>query len=206
MENSRTTHWELVYSEKADTELSWHQEDPIVSLELFDLAGATSQSSVIDVGGGTSYLNTRLIERGLRDLTVLDLSGAALASAQRRLGPIGESINWVVADVTSWEPTRHYDIWHDRAAFHFLVDADDRAAYVDRLSRGLRPGGHAVIASFATNGPKKCSGLPVMRYDPETLANTLGGAFAPVAFRSHVHFTPWGSAQSFQYGLFQKHR
>ncbi|MDV7145838.1 class I SAM-dependent methyltransferase [Tropicimonas sp. TH_r6] len=204
MENSRTTHWEQVYTEKSNAELSWHQEDPATSLDLANLAGVTSESSVIDIGGGTSCLSKRLMEQGLRDLTVLDLSPAALASTRKRLGPLGESIDWIVADVTTWEPRRHYDLWHDRAAFHFLTVPIDRFAYIDRLLRCLRPGGHAVIASFASNGPETCSGLPVMRYDPKTLANALGRSFAPVAFRSHVHLTPWGSAQSFQYGLFRK--
>ncbi|WP_171121289.1 MULTISPECIES: trans-aconitate 2-methyltransferase [unclassified Ruegeria] len=190
MADERQSHWEGVYREKNDDQLSWHQDDPAISLELCDVAGINNRSSVIDIGGGTSRFAARLIERGLRDVSVLDVSEAALNRSRRHRGPVGEQIKWIAADVTSWSPGRSYDLWHDRAVFHFLVDAEDRAAYRDRLCRCVRPGGHAIIATFALDGPKTCSGLPVARYDPDGLTKALGDRFTLMARRSHTHNTP----------------
>lgn len=201
MADERVSHWERVYREKDDTQLSWHQDDPSISLELCDIAGVHSGSSAIDIGGGTSRLAARLIERGLSDVSVLDVSEAALDRSRRDLGPVGDQIKWIAADVTTWTPSRSYDLWHDRAVFHFLVDEDDRLAYIDRLRRCLRPGGHAIIATFALDGPENCSGLPIVRYDPQRLSAVLGDAFTLVAERRHMHPTPWGSPQSFQFSL-----
>ena len=143
---SRQAHWENVYTTKRETEVSWFQQSPAPSFELIVQAGAVSNSAIIDIGGGTSRLVDKLVEQGFEDVTVLDLSGAALAAARRRLGTGAERVNWIVADATTWEPVKPYDIWHDRAAFHFLTDASDRAAYIARLKRGLKIGGHAIIA------------------------------------------------------------
>lgn len=200
----RSDHWESVYRQKAERELSWHQDDPSVSLDLADVARLTADTSVIDIGGGTSRLAAALLGRGLRDVTVLDLSQAALDAARARLGPEGHRVTWIAADVTRWTPGRRFGLWHDRAAFHFLVDPADRAAYIARLGRALAPGGHAIIATFAPDGPEKCSGLPVVRYSPETLAQELGEGFAPVTHRLHDHQTPRGARQSFQFSLFRK--
>lgn len=201
MADERERHWERVYREKDDTQLSWHQDDPSISLELCDVAGIDRGSSVIDIGGGTSRFAKCLIERGLSDVSVLDVSAAALDRSRRQLGPLGDQIEWILADVTAWSPGRSHDLWHDRAVFHFLVDANDRTAYLDRLCRCLHPGGHAIIASFALDGPEKCSGLPVVRYDPEMLGELLKDRFTLVAHRRHTHKTPWGSSQSFQFSL-----
>ena len=201
MADERVGHWEGVYREKEDTQLSWHQDDPSLSLELCDLAGVDKGSSVVDIGGGTSRFAERLIEKGLSDVSVLDVSEAALDRSRRQLGPVGERIVWIAADVTTWSPDRSYDLWHDRAVFHFLVDAGDRTAYRERLYRCLRPGGHAIIATFALDGPEKCSGLPVVRYDPEGLSEVLGDRFTLVTHRRHTHITPWGTPQSFQFSL-----
>jgi SAM-dependent methyltransferase len=137
-------------------------------------------------------------------VTVLDLSEAALTATKVRIGNRANHVDWVVADVTTWEPTRVYDLWHDRAAFHFLTEDNERKAYIDRLNRALRPGGHAIIATFALDGPEQCSGLPVMRYDSESLGRTLGKAFEPVAATRHKHMTPWGSEQRFQFSMFRR--
>lgn len=201
MAEERLSHWEEVYREKDDSQLSWHQDDPALSLELCEVAGVQNSSSVIDIGGGTSRLAARLIEMGLSDVSVLDLSEAALDKSRMHLGPVSDQIEWIAADVTTWIPTRTYHLWHDRAVFHFLVNAVDRLAYIDRLRRCLRPGGHAIIATFALDGPEKCSGLPVVRYDPQGLSAALGDAFTLVAERRHMHPTPWGSPQSFQFSL-----
>jgi trans-aconitate methyltransferase len=201
---SDEAHWSAVYSRKEESELSWHQSAPSVSLDLMEKAGLTTATSVIDVGGGTSRVVDALISRGLSDLTVLDLSQAALDATRSRLGPDGQAVTWIAADITLWRPTRTYDVWHDRAVFHFLTDAKDRAAYISALSSALSTGGHAVIATFAPDGPETCSGLPVARYSPELLAETLGAGFSLIDQRFQSHTTPWGHPQSFQYSLFRR--
>ncbi|KAA9009992.1 class I SAM-dependent methyltransferase [Histidinibacterium aquaticum] len=204
MTDDKRTHWDAVYGEKSEAEFSWHQDDPEVSLDLIGRAGIGPTASVIDVGGGTSRLAEALLDRGLRDVTVLDLSQVALTAARERLGPAGESVTWLCADITTWVPARQYDLWHDRAVFHFLVDALARDAYLERMERALKPGGHAIIATFAPDGPTSCSGLPVCRYSPADLAEALEDGFALVEHRSHKHRTPWGSTQSFQFSLFRR--
>ncbi|WP_269583138.1 class I SAM-dependent methyltransferase [Roseibium sp. Sym1] len=204
MTQDRRTHWEKVYEEKAEAELSWTQADPGISLELSETAGITGASSVIDVGAGTSRFGARLIQRGIHDVTVLDISEFAIERARRESGEAGEAITWIVADITTWTPSRTFDLWHDRAVFHFLVDQGDRAAYIARLHRALRPGGHAIIATFALDGPDKCSGLPVVRYSPQTLGETLGEEFKLIQSRLDVHRTPWDSPQPFQFSLFER--
>lgn len=201
---SREVHWQNVYTTKAEAGVSWFQENPEPSLQLMAEVGATPASAIIDIGGGASRLVDRLIDRGFEDLTVLDLSGAALEAAKARLGGRAASVQWIVADVTVWEPSKAYDIWHDRAAFHFLSGHDDRVAYVARLTRALKTGGYAIIATFAPDGPEQCSGLPVVRYDADGLAQVLGPAFELVHTRRHAHATPWGSVQSFQFSVFRR--
>lgn len=206
MTESRQSHWQDVYSKKSENEVSWFQASPSPSLELIAKLSVTEDSSIIDVGGGASRLVDHLIDRGYGDLTVLDLADAALQAAKGRLGKRADRVHWIAADVTIWEPERVYDIWHDRAAFHFLTEERDRAAYIERLQRGVRMGGHAIIATFALDGPEKCSGLPVMRYDSQSLGHTIGRAFQLVDTRRHVHSTPWKSDQSFQFSVFRRCR
>ena len=200
---SRQAHWQNVYTKKGENEVSWFQENPAPSLELIAQIGATPASAIIDIGGGASRLVDNLIDRGFEDVTVLDLSEAALDAAKERLGSRAAQVHWIVADATVWEPPKSYDIWHDRAALHFLTEDRDRAAYVARLERALKVGGYAIIATFALDGPERCSGLPVMRYDPVSLGQTLGRAFQLVDARRHTRATPWGSDQSFQFSVFR---
>ena len=200
---SRQAHWEGVYTTKRENEVSWFQDNPAPSLELIAAVGATRATAIIDIGGGASRLVDGLLAKGFRALTMLDLSGAALKAAKSRLGAQSENVNWIVADATLWEPTDVYDIWHDRAAFHFLTEENDRVAYVERMKKGLRAGGHAIVATFAPDGPERCSGLRVMRYDAETLGQTLGQEFDLIETRRHSHTTPWGSTQSFQFSVFR---
>ena len=200
----RQAHWEGVYTKKGENEVSWFQESPAPSLQLIAQVGATPASAIIDIGGGASRLVDNLIEQGFEDVTVLDLSEAALEAAKARLGGRATQVHWIVADATVWEPLKAYDIWHDRAAFHFLIEDSDRAASVARLERALKVGGYAIIATFALDGPERCSGLPVVRYDPVSLGQTLGGAFQLVDTRRHAHATPWGSEQSFQFSVFRR--
>jgi SAM-dependent methyltransferase len=202
--DNRQAHWQNVYASKGENEVSWFQESPAPSLALIAEIGAAPNSAIIDIGGGASRLVDELIGRGFRDVTVLDLSAAALEVAKARLGERASRAHWLVADATTWEPPQAYDIWHDRAAFHFLTEERDRANYIARLQQGLRSGGHAIIATFALDGPEKCSGLPVMRYDAARLAQTLGSGFKLLQSQRNDHATPWGSHQRFEFSVFQR--
>ena len=199
----RQKHWQSVYTSKRETEVSWFEENPAPSVDLIALVGAGRSSAVIDIGGGASRLVDRLILQGYEDLTVLDISAAALEAAKARIGERAQQVHWLVADVTTWEPSRVYDVWHDRATFHFLVEPADQAAYVVRLRRALRPGGHTIIGAFALDGPEMCSGLPVARYDDESLGKALGPAFLLVDTRRYDHLTPRGATQHFQFSVFR---
>jgi SAM-dependent methyltransferase len=200
----RQAHWETVYTEKGEDQVSWFQETPTPSLDLIAKVGATPASAIVDIGGGASRLVDDLVKRGFESVTVLDLSEAALEAAKSRLGGRAARVHWIVADATVWEPEKAYEIWHDRAAFHFLTEERDRAAYVARLERALKVGGHAIIATFALDGPERCSGLQVARYDPVSLGKTLGRAFELVDTRQHTHATPWDTEQSFQFSVFRR--
>jgi trans-aconitate methyltransferase len=189
---------------KANAKLAGFQESATPSLELMMLTGATPRWAVIDIGGGASRFVDALVEMGFQAVTVLDLSEAATAVAKARLGSRANKVKWVVADVTTWEPQQVYDLWHDRAAFHFLTEKHDRTAYVARLSKAVKPGGHAIIATFAPDGPERCSGLPVVRYDAESLGWVLGDAFELIETRRHQHMTPRGSEQRFQFSVFRR--
>ena len=203
MEADRAEHWDNAYVTKGERGVSWFEENPGHSLESIRSIAGRPPLSVIDVGGGAS----RLVDAGLREgwrIAVLDVSGAALDTARKRLGRLAAQVEWIRADVTRWQPQRSFDVWHDRAAFHFLTEADDRAAYVERLLAALSPGGHAIIATFAPDGPQRCSGLPVRRYDASLLAEILGSAFQFVAEHRFLHTTPWDSTQSFQLSIFRR--
>jgi len=204
MSEASRNHWENVYAGKSENQVSWFQETPALSLELIGLAGAVKNSGIVDIGGGASRLADSLVAQGYEDVTVLDLSAAALAAARARMGDKAGRVKWITADVTGWEPQRAYDIWHDRAAFHFLNARGDQAAYVARLRRALRPGGHAIIGTFAPDGPERCSGLLVSRYDAAALAATLGEGFELTDTRRHEHVTPWGAVQKFQFSTFRR--
>jgi SAM-dependent methyltransferase len=194
-------HWESVYISKSDGELSWTQAEPATSLAL--IAEACSTGRVIDVGGGTSLLAERLLERGY-GVTLLDISQAAIDRARLRLGTRASEVRWMAADATTGGDLGTFDVWHDRAVFHFLTASRDRAAYASLLARTVPLGGHAVIATFALDGPEKCSGLEVRRYDSSALAVELGPLFRLLKSVPEVHRTPWGTAQSFQYSLFER--
>jgi SAM-dependent methyltransferase len=200
---SPQSHWENVYSTKGEKEVSWFQESPGPSLALIAEIGAVPNSAIIDIGGGASRLVDHLIDDGFHDVTVLDLSAAALEAAKARLGERADRAHWLVADATNWQPSRTYDVWHDRAAFHFLTEARDRDGYIARLRLGLKIGGHAILATFALDGPEKCSGLPVMRYDAARLGQTLGAGFNLLQSQRDDHATPWGSQQMFQFSVFR---
>lgn len=200
----RRHHWDSVYSTKGERDVSWFETSPAISLQLIDAIGWTTRSCVLDVGGGESRLVDALVERGVTCIAVLDIAREALLRAQRRLGEKAADVAWIQTDVTGMWSWKDVDIWHDRAVFHFLTEAGDREKYKERLVEHVKPGGSAIIATFALDGPEKCSGLPVMRYSPETLAAELGREFTLIESRLHVHTTPWGTPQSFQYSRFKR--
>ncbi len=201
----RTQHWDHAYATKRETEVSWFEPEARLSLGLIKANSASTADAVIDIGGGASRLVDAVLEAGYSDVTVLDLSKVALEASKRRLSGRSSNANWIVADITDWQPSRRYQIWHDRAAFHFLTAAHDQAAYVACVEKALHHGGYAIIGTFAPNGPGMCSGLPVARYDSGTLGRTLGPAFALIETRLFSHRTPMGRTQEFQFSVF-RHR
>jgi ubiquinone/menaquinone biosynthesis C-methylase UbiE len=193
-------HWETVYTTKATDEVSWFQPHADLSLDLIRAAAVNTDAGIIDVGGGASTLVDDLLAEGYRDLTVLDLSAAALHAARRRLGAQESMVRWIEADITQVElPERRYDIWHDRAVFHFLTEPEDRAQYVATVLRAVKPGGHVIVATFAEDGPLQCSGLPVMRYRADELHGEFGAAFTLLKHQQEEHHTPAGKVQQFVY-------
>ncbi|HXG88167.1 MAG TPA: class I SAM-dependent methyltransferase [Vicinamibacterales bacterium] len=198
----RRAHWEKVYTTKTEQDVSWFDTLPAVSLAMIEAAGLTPDTCVVDVGGGDSRLVDTLVAKGLECVAVLDVSGAALERAQSRLGTDATALTWIESDVTGEWSLKPMDIWHDRAVFHFLTTRNDRARYLVQLRQTIKPDGAVIIATFAPDGPKTCSGLPVMRYSPEALAAELGGEFRLVEAVPHLHKTPWGAIQSFQYSRF----
>lgn len=200
----RRTHWQRVYETKDEDAVSWYQERPETSLELITRDGLPQTARIIDVGGGASRLVDALLDAGYRHLTILDIAETALDRARRRLGARAESVEWVVADITRWAPAEPFDVWHDRAVFHFLTDPADRTAYRAVLRTAVGPGGRVVIGTFAPDGPERCSGLPVMRYAPESLTAELGDGFRFLDSLTEDHRTPSGAIQRFQFSRFER--
>lgn len=193
-------HWEHVYSTKATDAVSWFQEHAENSLKLIQQTGVPRSAAIIDIGGGASTLVDDLLAKNYTNLTVLDLSAAALSAAKHRLGPKAGAVNWLIADITNAElPLHHYDLWHDRAVFHFLTTPEQRHAYVLAVLSAVKPGGHVIVATFAEDGPLQCSGLPVMRYSPDGLHAEFGEPFTLMHHEKESHQTPFGTAQQFTY-------
>jgi ubiquinone/menaquinone biosynthesis C-methylase UbiE len=193
-------HWEKVYETKSTDTVSWFQPHAESSLGFIHATGVGKDAAIIDVGGGASTLVDDLVSEGYSDLTVLDLSAAALEAARKRLGERERGVRWIEADITEVNlPDNRYDVWHDRAVFHFLTAPEQREAYVRTVFRSVKPGGHVIVATFAEDGPDKCSGLPVMRYSPDGLHDEFGEAFTLLQHRKEAHHTPSGSVQQFVY-------
>lgn len=202
--NERKQHWETAWAGKPHRELSWFQSVPTRSLELIERADIQKTEPVIDVGGGASPLAGCLLDAGFSDVTVLDVSGTALERSREDLGDRAARVNWIEADVTRFEPGRRYALWHDRATFHFLTDPTDRRRYAQALHAALRPGGQAIIATFAPGGPRKCSGLDIVQYDAERLAAELGSGMECCEERLEFHLTPGGKEQKFGFYRFRR--
>lgn len=194
------SHWEGVYSRQSPDSVSWFQEHADESLRLIAMTGLGSSANVIDVGGGASKLVDDLLIRGYTDITVLDLSSAAIVTSQQRLGKSADNVVWLVGDIRAVTlEYQQFDIWHDRAVFHFLTDAASRKRYVEQVKHAVRPGGHVIVATFAENGPLQCSGLPVMRYSADELHAEFGAGFELRAQHKEEHRTPSGRTQHFVY-------
>ena len=200
-------HWDNVYASRPIDSLSWHQQGGGLSLEWIRQMDLPLSAAIIDVGGGTSRLVDELLAAGCQDLTVLDLSRQALETSRSRLGGAGDPVSWLAEDITQIElPAARFDLWHDRAVFHFLTAASDREAYVVRLHWSLRPGGRVIMATFAQTGPERCSGLPVMHYGPESLHAALGADLRLIRSATVHHTTPSDAVQDFNFCLFERPR
>ena len=194
----RRQHWESVYRNKAADQVGWFQPRATSSLRLIEGSCANRDAHIIDVGGGASVLVDDLLDAGYRHLTVLDLADSALAASPQRLGARAQSVQWIAGDITRVElPEARYDVWHDRAVFHFLTDPADRARYVQQVLKSLKPGGYVIVATFGPGGPLQCSGLDVMRYAPEALHAEFGAPFQLLRHETEVHQTPAGKEQEF---------
>ncbi|WP_064712696.1 class I SAM-dependent methyltransferase [Rhizobium bangladeshense] len=204
MTATQQEHWDEVYRTKAADSVSWYQPTPEPSLRALGELHLPVTAALIDVGGGASSLVDRLVERGWSDLAVLDIAAPALDVAKARLPGDATRIAWLVTDVTKWRPERRYDVWHDRAVFHFLTEPEQRLAYRRALETGTAPGSAVIIATFATDGPERCSGLPVQRYDAAALAAEFGSAFSLEREWREEHMTPGGGRQSFQWCVFRR--
>ena len=202
MAGEREAHWAHVYSSNAETSVSWYQAEPRVSIEMIGRA-ASPPAWVIDVGGGTSHLVDFLAERGYR-AGVLDISDRPLEVVRQRLGGAAAQVEWFVADATEFVSPHRWDVWHDRAVFHFLIDARDRRKYREALLAATAPGSQIIIATFGPGGPERCSGLPTMKYSPEELQRELGQEFELVDTEWEDHRTPGGKIQQFVYGRFER--
>ena len=197
-------HWREVYSAKRPDEVSWYQASPTSSLAALGRSAAGPHMSLVDVGAGASTLVDALLDRGWADVTLVDISEPALDASRARLGSRAGTVRWQVADVRRWRPGRVFDIWHDRAVFHFLTEAEDRACCKHALAQATHPGSLIVLATFSADGPEKCSGLPVRRYDAAALAAELGGEFRQIDEWRETHVTPSGSGQHFQWCVFER--
>ena len=203
MAEEQQDHWTRVYQDKAPDNVSWYQATPEPTLLALQRFGVRLSSSLIDIGGGASNLVDALLERGWQDITVLDIAAPALEAAKARLGPLADKVQWRVSDITRWKPTRKYDVWHDRAVFHFLTKPTQREAYRRALLGGLAKESLVIMATFALDGPEKCSGLPVQRYDAKSLARELGPTLKLIESWREEHVTPWGSHQAFNWCAFR---
>jgi SAM-dependent methyltransferase len=199
---STKTHWDKAWQGADPETKSWYQAEAGHSLEMIEASAIANGEAIIDVGGGASVLVDILLARGFQNLSVLDISAAALQSAQARLGPRADAVKWLCEDATNWAPAHPFRLWHDRAVFHFLTDAKDRQQYREIAKTNIVPGGHLIMATFAMDGPEKCSGLVIRRYSAQSMAAELGDGFTLIEDSIEDHITPGGSIQKFQYCRF----
>lgn len=206
MEKENTkNHWEKIYSTKQPNEVSWTQESPETSLSFIHSFNLPKQASIIDVGGGDSKLVDKLVEEGYEDITVLDISEQALRRAQARLGEKSKNVNWIVSDITEFTTDKTFDVWHDRATFHFLTTGDEIHKYLERAKNNLKDNGFLTIGTFSENGPKKCSGLEIKQYSEQELQSQLSEGFEKIKCITEDHRTPFNTLQNFLFCSFKRH-
>jgi SAM-dependent methyltransferase len=203
-ETDLKAHWEEVYSTKGATGVSWYQGEPRLSLELIWAVAPAAGGRIIDIGGGASLLVDRLLDLPFERIAVLDIAETVLEAVRSRLGKRAETVEWIAADITEIQDVGAFDVWHDRAVFHFLTDATNREKYVDLARRTVSEGGHLIIASFADDGPMLCSDLDVCRYNATSMAAELGEDFSLIKEAGETHTTPWNTRQAFFYGVFRR--
>ncbi len=201
---NRKRHWENIYIEKSTLKVSWYQKEPLLSLELISNSILDKNTAIIDVGGGTSSLVDLMLYEGYSNITVLDISSAALGIAKHRLGKRSNSVKWIEVDITEFNPPYKYDLWHDRAVFHFLTDISDQDKYIGVLKKAVKKGGYLIIAAFAVDGPNKCSGLDIVQYDSKKISDKLGPQFRLLEHLPELHITPFNIEQKFYYFRFVK--
>lgn len=203
MTTSNRDHWNQVYRDKQSSEVSWFEAQPRLSLQKI-LSVTTVQSSVIDIGAGASFLVDQLIDMGYNDVAILETALSALEQVKIRLGKSHSHVEFIAADITSWEPQRKYDLWHDRAVFHFMTSEESRKSYLASLNAVVAEGGHVVLATFSEDGPEQCSGLNVQRYSLDSMLATIGDGFELLSFEREIHSTPWGAEQPFNWFVLRR--
>ena len=204
--NESQQHWDKVYSEKAPTEVSWYEPMPQISLELIRSCGISKDAAIIDIGGGDSFLAEFLVSLGYTDVTVVDISSKAIERAKERMCEKADEVKWIIADASKFEPERSYDLWHDRAAFHFLTGDDQKKDYLERVQKAVKPGGYVIMGTFSNKGPEKCSGLTVQRYSVNDICQFFEKEFSMLNGKNVDHQTPSGVTQNFTFCSFQKNQ
>ena len=202
--SDKTKHWEGIYSAKKLTEVSWYQAKPETSLGLIESVNPPKSAAIIDIGGGDSLLIDHLLEMGFSDLTVLDISETALKRAKERLGEKSADVNWIASDVAQFSSPKQFDVWHDRAAFHFLTSEEDKSAYIKNASSQIKKGGHLILGTFSENGPKKCSGIEIKQYSIKSLSELFADAFKLIDGFNIDHTTPTGAVQNFVFCVMRR--
>lgn len=200
----RKDHWEAFYATHPEQELSWFESEPVLSLEMIRKCARSRHDSIIDIGGGSSRLVDCLVANGYEAVTVLDISSRALEEARTRLGDKAQGVQWIESDVLEWNCTSRFEVWHDRATYHFLTEANDREVYAALASKAVKKGGALIVANFALDGPRSCSGLPTYRADAQMIATDFGSSFALEESHLHEHVTPRGNKQRFQISLLRR--
>ena len=202
--SSNSVHWEGIYTTKGDLDVGWYQETPVTSLTLIDELGLDTDSAIIDIGGGNATLTQGLLDRGFCNLSVLDISEKALARTQKKMGPASNAVSFIASDIIACDQLKSYDLWHDRATFHFLLDNKDKQADINLVKQHLKAGGHMILATFSLSGPKTCSGLPIIQYSAKMLVEIFGETFSLKQAMDITHITPSGHKQPFTYTLFER--
>jgi len=201
---NRKDHWENIYGTKKPNEVSWYQPTPETSLSFIKELNIPKTASIIDIGGGDSFLIDNLLNLGYKDITLLDISKKAIQRAKTRLGDMGQNVKWIEADASNFNPTEIYDLWHDRAAFHFLTDADEINNYLESARKGIRESGYLIIGTFSTEGPEKCSGIEIKQYSEKSLLDHFKESFKKINCKIIEHETPFNSIQNFIFCSFKK--